>query len=119
MTTFTQGIQTGEFLLSEADGTRSREQVTVTIAGAVALPSGQVLGKITVSGKYVAHNTGAADGSQNAAAVLYNPLPGVNGDVKATVFIRDCEVIGNRLNGGTAPAAPAIAALTALGIIVR
>ena len=119
MTTFTQGMQTGEFLLSEAEGMRSRDQVTVTVAGAVALPSGQVLGKITVSGKYVLHNTGAADGSQNAAAILYNPLQGVNGDYKATVFTRDAEVIGNRLNGGTAPSAPTITALAALGLIVR
>lgn len=119
MTTLTQGIQTGEFLLTEANGMRSRDQVTATVAGAVALPSGQVMGKITATSKWVAHNTGAADGSQNAAGVLYNPLPGVNGDYKATVFTRHCEVIGNRLNGGTAPIAATITALAALGIIVR
>lgn len=119
MTTLTQGIQTGEFLLSEADGMRAREQVTATVAGAVALQSGQVMGKITAGGKYVAHNTGAADGSQVAAGVLYTPLPGVNGDYKATVFVRDCEVIGNRLNGGTTPIPATITALAALGVIVR
>jgi hypothetical protein len=51
MTVLTQGNQTGEFLLSEADGQLSRENVTVTVAGAVALPSGTVLGKITATGK--------------------------------------------------------------------
>lgn len=119
MTILTQGIQTGEFLLSEGEGMRSRDQITVTIAGAVALPSGTVLGKITATGKYLAHNVGNADGSQVAAAVLYNPLPGVNGDYKATGYMRTCEVIGNRLNGGTTPSAAVIAALLALGIVVR
>ncbi len=119
MTTLTQGIQTGEFLLSEGNGMISREMKTVTIAGGVALPSGQVLGKITATGKYIAHDTGLSNGAQNAAAVLYTPLAATNGDYNATVFVRDCEVIGNRLNGGTAPIAATITALAALGIVVR
>jgi hypothetical protein len=120
MTTLTQGMQTGEFLLSEADGMRSREQVTVTIAGAVALPSGTLLGKITATGKFVAWATGLGDTVGGvASAVLYNPLPGVNGDIKATVFARDCEVIGNRLNGGVAVTSDGIADLLDAGIIVR
>lgn len=119
MTILTQGIEPLEFLLSEGEGMFSRDQATVTIAGGVALPSGTVLGKITASGKYVAHNTGASDGSQNAAAVLGTELAGVNGDYNALIFTRQCEVIGNRLNGGTTPSAPTIAALKALGIVVR
>ena len=39
MTVLTQGMQTGEFLLSEAEGMRSRDQVTATISGALALPA--------------------------------------------------------------------------------
>lgn len=119
MTTLTQGMQTGEFLLSEGNGMLSREQKTVTVAGAVALPSGTVLGKITATGKLIKYDNAASDGSQAAVGVLYNPLPGVNGDYPATVFVRDCEVIGNRLNGGVALDAPGIADLLALGVIVR
>lgn len=119
MTVLTQGMQTGEFLLSEAEGMRSRDQVTATIAGALALPSGTVMGKITATGKYIKHLVGAVDGSQNAAGILYNPLPGVNGDVKATLFTRDCEVIGDRLNGGVAIIPATVTALAALGIVVR
>lgn len=120
MTTLTQGIQTAEWLLSEGNSQISRDKLTVTIAGGVALPSGQVLGKITATGKYVAHNTGASDGSQNAAAILYTPLPGVNGDYPATAMTRFCEVIGARLNNGNGPAnGAAVTALGALGIIVR
>ena len=119
MTVLTQGIEAMEFLLSEADGMRARDQFTVTIAGAVALPSGTVLGKITATGKLIKYLDGAADGSQTAVGVLGTPLAGVNGDYKALVFTRDCEVIGSRLNGGVALDANGQADLKALGIIIR
>ena len=45
----TEATRAGEFLLSEANGTRSRESVTVTGG---SYPAGQVLGKVTASGKY-------------------------------------------------------------------
>ena len=118
-TPITQGYLTGEYLFSEAPGKRSRDQVTVTVAGAVALPSGTVLGKVTASGKYIKYLDGAADGSQTAAAVLYNPLPSVNGDTKCTVHNSDCEVIGAGLNGGAGVDAAGKADLLALGIKVR
>lgn len=119
MTVLTQGMQTGEFLLSEAAGMRSREQVTATIAGSVALPSGTAMGKITATGKHIKYDNAAIDGSQAVVGILYNALPGVNGDVKATLFVRDCEVIGNRLNGGVALDAPGLTDLALLGIVVR
>lgn len=119
MTVLTQGIQPYEFLLSEANGMRSRGQATVTVAGAVALPSGTVLGRVTATGKLIKYSDGASDGSQAAVAVLGTPLAGVNGDYKATVFERDCEVIGKYLNGGVALDANGIADLKALGVLVR
>lgn len=118
-TPITQGFLTGEYLLSEAPGKRSRDQVTVTVAGAVALPSGTVLGKVTASGKYVKYLDGATDGSQTAVGVLYNPLPGVNGDFKCAIHNADCEVIGAALNGGAGVDTPGKADLLALGIKVR
>lgn len=120
MPVITQGYQTGEYVFSEdGPGKRSRDQVTVTVAGAVALPSGTVLGKITASGKYVKYLDSASDGSQAAAAILYNPLAGVNGDYKATVHNADCEVIGAALNGGLGVDANGKADLLLLGIKVR
>ena len=117
MTTLTQGILPYEFLLSEADGMRSRDQETVTIAGAVALPSGTVLGKITATGKFVKYDeAGTDDGRRVAAAVLGTPLAGVNGDYKATVFTRDCEVIAGMLTGIDTNGR---ADLKAIGVIVR
>ena len=119
MTVLTQGKQTGEFLLSEANGDRSREVVTVTVAGAVALPSGQVLGKLSATGKYVAYNNAGAGGAEIAAAVLLNACPGTNGDYKCAVFNTDAEVIGAVLNGGAGVDANGKADLLALGIKVR
>lgn len=120
MTTITQGIQPFEFLLSEAEGgMRSRDQATVTVAGGVALPSGTVLGKVTATGKLIKYDNAASDGSQQAVGVLGTPLAGVNGDYQALVFTRDCEVIGNRLNGGSGVDAPGKADLLAIGVIVR
>lgn len=120
MTTLTQGIQTGEFLLSEANGMRSRGQGVVTVSGAVALPSGTVLGLVTATGKYVKYNDALGAGLGNAAVgVLYEGCPGVNGDYKRAIIERDAEVVGSMLNGGVALDANGIADLKALGIIVR
>lgn len=119
MTTLTQGIQNGEFLISEGNGMISRESATVTVAGAVALPSGTVLGKITATGKLIKYNDAAADGSQAAVGVLLEGCPGTNGDYKRAYIARDAEVFGAMLNGGVALDANGIADLKALGIIVR
>jgi hypothetical protein len=120
MTTLTEGIHQGEHMISEANGMRSRDQVTVLIAGAVAYRSGTVLGKVTASGKYVKYDNAASDGSQTATGVLLTPLlDGVNGDYKAVMHARDCEVIGAKLNNGVALDAPGLVDLAALGIVVR
>jgi hypothetical protein len=56
MTTFTEGRHAAEFVLSEAEGTRSRDNVTLHggFTGADKLKPGTVLGKITSGGKYAA-----------------------------------------------------------------
>jgi hypothetical protein len=116
MTVKTETIHQGEFLLSEANGHQSRDVATVTVVGTSPYLSGTVLGKVTASGKLVKYADGNSDGSQTAVGVLWNELPGVAGDVKATVITRNAEVIGAKLTGldanGTAD-------LKALGIIVR
>jgi hypothetical protein len=116
----TQGIQVGEWLISGGGDMRIREKRTVTIAGAVALPSGTVLGTITATGKRVKYDeAGTDDGRRVASGILYNDLPGVNGDYQATVFELDCEVFGAKLNGGANVDANGKADLLALGIKVR
>ena len=94
----------------------------MTAALNTKIPTGTVLGKITATGKYVAHNNGAADGSQTAAAVLiYDIDSGAARDVKAAAYTRDAEVWGPMLNGGAGIASTpdVVAELDARGIVVR
>jgi hypothetical protein len=70
----TEGTHPAEFLLSEAPGSLSRDNVTVTVPASTTLPAGSVLGQITATGKYVQYDETNSDGSQNAAAVLVAPL---------------------------------------------
>lgn len=109
----TATVRAGEFLVSEANGNRSRESVTLT--GGPYLP-GQVLGKVTASGKYTAYSSGASNGTQTAAAVLYGAADGSGADVSAAVIARDAEVSEALLTGADADA---LADLIAAGIIPR
>lgn len=81
-----------EVVLSEANGHRSRE--TITVVSGQNLKAGTVIGKITASGKYaIADNvTPASNGSQTAAAVLLEDADASGGDVAALALVRDCEV---------------------------
>lgn len=120
MTTLTQGINVGEWLLSEAAGQRSRSKGTGTVAGNVALPSGTVMGRLTASPfKWVKYDNALSNGAETAKGVLLNPLPGVNGDYAVTIIDTDAEIIGAMLNGGAGTDAAGIADLLALGIKVR
>ena len=110
-----EGRYTGEHLISEASGTRSREQVVVTLSG-VSLKAGTVMGKITASGKYVPYSNAASNGSEVAAGVLYDTLDAFTGDVKAIVHVRHAEVAEVMLTGLDTPGK---ADLLALGIITR
>src|SRR5690349_1117908 len=99
MTTFTEGRHAAEFVLSEAEGTRSRDTVTLHggFTGATTLKAGTVLGKITSGGKYAASPASGSDGSQTAVAVLIYPADISAGDVHAAVISRDAEVNGDCL----------------------
>jgi hypothetical protein len=115
MTILTEGKHTGEHLVSESNGTRSREEVTV-LQAATPIVSGTLMGKVTASGKYKAYSNGASDGTEVAAGVLYTSLPAGTDEVKAVLHVRDCEVAGINLTGADTPG---VADLKALGVIVR
>lgn len=120
MDPITEGRHAGEFLISEAPGTRSRENVT--IVSGQNLGAGAVLGKITSGGKYTALNQGAGDGSQTAAGVLIHATDASDGDVAAAIIARDAEVNGNCLDwGAESPTeiTTGITELETLGIRVR
>lgn len=111
----TEARRTGEFLLSESSGTRSREEVTIDLSAA-AMVAGTVVSKLTATGKYVAYDDVGTDGSEVAAGILYAPVADSAADQKAVVLVRDCEVAGIRLTGSNANA---VADLKLLGVIVR
>ena len=124
-TTQLEGKTPGDWLRSEANGNRSREQVTI-LAGSGSdrvLGSGTVLGKLTSGGKYVAQDPDASDGSEDAAGILLNGVTAPDGtDVEAAIIARDAEVNGAGLTWSEdtdLDQAAAIVQLEALGIQVR
>lgn len=120
MTPLSEGRHTGEFLISEAPGKRSRENVTIVSGQDIG--AGQVLGKITASSKYTALDQGASDGSQTAAGILLGACDATDGDTAAAIIARDAEVNGETLDWGSESAAEittGLAELLTLGIVVR
>lgn len=120
MAALKQGRLNAAFLHSEAEGYRSRDEETVDATGG-ALEAGTILGKVTASGKFVRHDAGASDGSENEAGIL---LIGIGEEeARRTVIKRDCEVVQSELTYeagvDTAQENASNAALAALGIIVR
>lgn len=92
MTTYTEPYRAFEALLSEGDGSISREVVTIK-AGSGELAAGTVLGKITSGGKYEGYDDGNAGGSGSAVAVLMHAVDASGAsDVSATVILRLAEV---------------------------
>jgi hypothetical protein len=111
----------GAAIISEANGTRSRE--VITVASGNAPLANTVMGKVTASGKYVPFNQDASDGSETPAGYLYAGVDASDADAAGVVLLRDAELDGERLiwPADIEPAEKdtAIAAFAALGIIVR
>lgn len=123
MTVLNEGRHPGEFLMSEANRQRSRENITI-VSGSGIIAPGTVLGKVTASGKYVASAVGATDGSQTAVAVALYGCDATSDDQKIAAIARDAEVNGKTLTYASsvnddAKKAAKNAQLAAVGIIVR
>lgn len=97
------------FLLSEANGTLSRESVTI-VSGAGVLEAGTVLGKITASGKYDAYDNTTNTGIEVADCVLAYEVDATSADVAATVITRLAEVNSAELTWAAANNGAAITA---------
>ena len=80
----------GEYVASEAKGTRSREVVTLT--GAVFTP-GQVLGKITASGKYAPWDPAGGDGTENAAGICLDHYDASSADVNGVIHTEQWKLV--------------------------
>jgi len=113
-----EGVHAGAFVVSEANGYRSREQID--IAAAQELVPGQVIEG--GAGGWTAFSGATAPGA--SIGILLDYVVTATGQTaKATVFTRDCEVNGGELvwdtSLGTSELAAGIAGLAAAGIIVR
>jgi hypothetical protein len=121
MPTLTEGRHTGGFLVWEAFRDYCREVVTIDTG---ALEPGTVLGKVTATGKYAAHDPGATDGTETAVAVLWGNADASGGDAPAVALVRGPAIVNRHdlVFAGT-PSEPEItaahAALAAAGILVR
>lgn len=111
-----QQARTADFILSEANGQRSRENALLA-ATLVTLAAGQLLTQ-GGDGKYVVYSGPGADPDApiTADAVLYSNVPASDADQQIVVIARDAELTGELLAGVDAPAR---VALGAAGIIVR
>lgn len=119
---FTEGTRDAEWLISEANYWRSRDEVV--IAASQTLVTGAVLGRVTANDEFVELNPAAVDGSEVAAAILIHPATTAAGEtVKRAVVARDAEVVDDLLvfaaGVDATERAAAVAELAALGIVAR
>ena len=110
-------------ILSEANGHRSRANLTIA-AGAGILAPNTVLAKVTATGKYVPAKATGSDGSQTAVAVLLYGVDASTADAWVAGMVRDGEVNGKTLVYDPSISTQALrlaadAPLAAAGIIVR
>ena len=118
-----QNPRPGDFLLSEANGTYSRENAVLSSGN--NLQAGTVLGKLTSGGEYTALDPAAdpQDGSEDASGILWANANATDADAAVVVICRDAEVKADALIWPTGIATndknAAIAQLVALGIVLR
>lgn len=114
----------GDFIVSEANGHRSREAVMVTVP-AGGLEPGTVLGKITSSGKRVPLNPTGSNGSEVVDGILIfgAAATGAARDVRMSALVRDAEVHDEMLvypaGATSAQISTAKNGIRALGLAIR
>lgn len=123
MATKTETAHAGEFIVSEANGRRSRD-TGVFLSGTPALLPGEVVAIVTASGKWTVYDNAASDGTEVAAGVLFEAVDASAADVSGVVVITgDAEVKKSMLtyqDGQDAAAqTAALADLKAIGIKAR
>lgn len=117
--TYTEAAYTGEHIISEANGARSRETGTLASGN---LPAGAVLA-LNGTGDYVPLAPAATDGTEVAKAVLYGAADASDAPQPITVHVRACEVHGALLTWPESADEAAITSgtndLVSLGVVVR
>lgn len=113
--------RTGDFLVTESNGYRSRD--TKVFPAGIDIEAGTLIGSITADGKCVKYAPTANNGSENVAGIVLGNVESADSDVRGVVIARDAEVASDLLvysEGATAEEiATANTELEALGIIVR
>ena len=119
----TEALVQGDVVLWEQEHAFCRSVVTL-ITSATVYVVGSVLGKITASSKFVHHDAGAVDGSEDAVAVCLVNVDASTGDVTELIMDKGPSIVksGNLtwksgISAGDKTAGEA--ALLALGIEVR
>jgi hypothetical protein len=88
MGTLTETLpHTGGYLITEEAGDISREAVVVA-SGEGKLRPGTVLAKLTADGKHVVYDNAGTDGSETAAAILWDGVDATAADAPAVVTAR-------------------------------
>lgn len=98
--TITEGRYASDWLKAESHNSGYSREEVIILSGAGKLVSGTVLGKITASGKYKPVTVAANDGSQNAAAILLDPVDATSSDKPAVVIAREAIVVHQGLRYG-------------------
>lgn len=105
----------------DEDNNFSKEEITVLTGNTAEL--GEVLGKVTASGKYVPLNPAAGDGSEVAAAIAVTEKSEASGDADIWAIARHAIVRDSGLvwpDGITGPEkTTAIDELKSLGVLVK
>ena len=69
-------------------GSHGHIEMPVTLAsGAGALSRGQVLGRVTASGKYSVYDKDASDGTEEPRAILARPIDASAADATAVAYV--------------------------------
>lgn len=84
MAVLTQGPNTGAYIVSEANGSLSRDVGTI-LAGQ-NLQAGQIVGVVTASSKFAKYDPAATDGTENVAGISYDNKDATDGDIVGAVF---------------------------------
>ena len=126
VTVLTEPRRRGGFLVSEAEGIRSREVGKFINSGSVdvPLPAGMVIGQLAADGSFVGYTNTGTLGAQAAIGVLWdNVIVPAGGTISATYIARDAEVNSAELQYVAGDSAgdktAALVDLRALGIIAR
>jgi hypothetical protein len=116
----------GAFLVSQANGTRSRDSGIIKNTGGsdLVLQGGTVLGLLTADGSYFPYDNVGSDGSEVASAILYAPIVvPAGGQKRVTLVTRHVEVNASELRWDASVDAAGITAgladLLTKGIVAR